>query len=165
MNSFTMKSNDRHYLWGTGFLVGLFLLMAAATQAFAGTSHNANNKGLAIKGADPVAYFVDKKYVAGNKQFSHQWEGATWYFASAENRDRFISEPAKYAPQYGGWCAYAVARGSLAPVDPKAWTIHDGKLYLNFSKRVQSRWMRDVPGEIQKADANWPTVKPKTTMQ
>lgn len=112
----------------------------------------------AIRGHDPVAYFDGKGPVKGSKQFSHAWGSATWYFASAGNRDRFAAAPEKYAPQYGGYCAYAVAEGYTADIDPAAWSIVDGKLYLNYSLRIRERWNKDIPGYIRKADANWPKV-------
>lgn len=112
----------------------------------------------AIRGYDPVAYFEHKGPVKGSQQFAHAWRGATWHFASAENRDRFAAAPEKYAPQYGGYCAYAVSEGYTADIDPAAWTIVDGKLYLNYSRRIRERWSRDIPGNIRKGDANWPAV-------
>jgi len=112
----------------------------------------------AIRGHDPVAYFDRKGPVKGAKQFSHPWRGATWYFASAENRDKFAAEPERYAPRYGGYCAYAVAQGYTADIDPSAWSIVDGKLYLNYSLGVRERWNKDIPGYIHKADASWPEV-------
>ena len=112
----------------------------------------------AIRGYDPVAYFDQKGPVKGAKQFSHPWRGATWYFASAENRDKFAAEPERYAPRYGGYCAYAVAQGYTADIDPSAWSIVDGKVYLNYSLGVRERWSKDIPGYIRKADASWPEV-------
>lgn len=112
----------------------------------------------AIRGYDPVAYFERKGPVKGAKEFTYTWRGATWRFASAEHRDRFAREPERYAPRYGGYCAYAVAHGYTADIDPAAWTIVDGKLYLNYSLGVRERWNRDLPGHIRKADANWPGV-------
>ncbi len=115
-------------------------------------------QGVAVSGYDPVAYFTEGKPVKGSEDFTLQHDGATWRFASAENRDAFAADPAKYAPQYGGYCAYAVAKGSTAKAEPDAWTIHDGKLYLNFDKSVQAIWEKDIPGYVKKADANWPGV-------
>jgi len=114
--------------------------------------------GVAIRGADPVAYFTQGAYVPGSPEFTHSWSGATWHFASAENRNLFASNPAQYAPQYGGFCAWAVSQGYTAPVDPNAWKIVDSKLYLNYSQGIQRRWERDLPGNIAKGDANWPGV-------
>jgi len=113
----------------------------------------------AIRGTDPVAYFTEGKPVEGSRRFTHEWRGATWHFASAENRDAFEANPERYAPQYGGYCAWAVSRGYTASTDPKAWRIVDGRLYLNYSKSVQRRWEEDVPGNIAKADGNWPGLR------
>ena len=115
-------------------------------------------KGIAIKGTDPVAYFVQNKPVQGNSQFSYQWGKATWYFESAKNRALFISNHNKYAPQYGGFCAWAVSQGYTAPIDPNAWKIVNGKLYLNFNQSVQRKWEQDIPGNIAKAERNWPRI-------
>ncbi|MCY4383761.1 MAG: YHS domain-containing protein [Nitrospinae bacterium] len=112
--------------------------------------------GGAIRGYDPVAYFTESKPVEGKKAFSHKWKGATWYFASEKNRDLFRADPEKYAPRYGGYCAYAVSQGYTASIVPEAWKIVDGKLYLNFSKGVQQTWEQDIPGNIKSADKNWP---------
>ena len=114
------------------------------------------DSGGAIRGYDPVAYFTSGKPVKGSKEFTTQWRGATWYFASAENRDRFAQAPEKYAPQYGGYCAYGVSQGYTVSIDPAAWTVVDGKLYLNYSASVRRTWEKDIPGYIRKADANWP---------
>ncbi|MEM1255202.1 MAG: YHS domain-containing (seleno)protein [Cyanobacteria bacterium P01_H01_bin.21] len=114
--------------------------------------------GLAIRGTDPVAYFTEGGPVAGSSEFTYTWNNATWQFASAENRDLFAANPEQYAPQYGGYCAWAVSQGYTAAIDPNAWKIVDGKLYLNFNKGVQRRWERDIPGNITRANANWPEV-------
>ena len=112
----------------------------------------------AVRGTDVVAYFSEGKAVAGSPQFTHRWNGAEWRFASSANRDAFAADPAKYAPQYGGFCAWAVSQNYTAPVDPDAWKIVDGKLYLNYSRVVQLRWLLDTTGNITKADANWPSL-------
>jgi YHS domain-containing protein len=114
--------------------------------------------GTAIDGTDPVAYFTEGRPVEGSSDFTYEWNGATWRFASAENRDTFAAEPEKYAPQYGGYCAWAVAQGYTASTDPEAWKIVDGKLYLNYDKGVQAKWEADIPGFIKSADGNWPKV-------
>ncbi|MEM7527597.1 MAG: YHS domain-containing (seleno)protein [Pseudomonadota bacterium] len=111
--------------------------------------------GVAIRGADPVAFFTEREAVEGLAQFQHDWGGATWQFASAANRDRFAAAPESYAPQYKGWCAWAMTIGQLAPTDPTTWIISDGKLYLNFNRATVRRFRRDVPGNIDKADENW----------
>lgn len=114
--------------------------------------------GLAVRGIDVVAYVPDGRPVQGLAAFTHSWQGTTWRFASAANRDRFAADPARYAPAYGGFCAYAVSEGYTAPIDPEAWKIVDGRLYLNYDRSVQRRWERDIPGRIARADANWPAL-------
>lgn len=115
--------------------------------------------GEAIDGYDPVAYFTESKPVEGKDNITYDWNGSTWHFTSTDNRDAFAANPEKYAPQYGGYCAWAVSRGYTAPTVPEAWKIVDGRLYLNYSKSVQSRWEADVPGNIAKGDKNWPDLE------
>jgi YHS domain-containing protein len=133
-------------------------ILLSPTVAFAQKPTVFSDRNGAIRGHDPVAYFDQKGPVKGSKQFSHAWRGATWYFASAENRDKFAAEPERYAPRYGGYCAYAVSQGYTADIDPAAWSIVDGKLYLNYSLRIRERWNKDIPGHIRKADTTWPSV-------
>jgi YHS domain-containing protein len=114
--------------------------------------------GTAIEGHDPVAYFTEGKPVEGSSAHTYQWKGATWKFWTKENRDAFAAAPQKFAPQYGGYCAWAVAQNSTAGIDPEAWRIVDGKLYLNYSTGIQDRWAKDIPGNIAKGDANWPEI-------
>jgi YHS domain-containing protein len=116
-------------------------------------------RGLAIRGTDPVAYFTEGRPVRGRAEFTHTWAGATWRFASAANRDRFATDPERYAPAYGGFCAWAVSEGYTAPIDPAAWRIVDGRLFLNYDRSVQRQWERDIPGRIARGDANWPAVQ------
>ena len=113
---------------------------------------------LAVSGYDPVAYFVEGRPVEGRKGFEFEWNGATWRFVDAKNLAAFAADPEKFAPQYGGYCAWAVSQGTTASTDPEAWRIVDGKLYLNYSKSVQSTWVQDIPGNIAKADGNWPGI-------
>lgn len=117
-----------------------------------------SDEGIALRGADPVAYFTQGAPVIGTPEHSVMWNGTTWHFASAENLQSFIADPEAYAPQYGGCCAFAMASGYIASSVPDAWTIHEGKLYMNYSIGVRTRWLRDVPGNIEKADSNWPTA-------
>lgn len=120
-----------------------------------------NESGVAIRGYDPVAYFTQAKAVEGEAAITHTWQGATWRFANAANRDRFAADPERYAPQYGGYCAYAASKNYIAPTDPHAWTVHNDKLYLNYSKSVRKRWSKDIPGNISLGDANWPALMGK----
>lgn len=115
--------------------------------------------GLAIRGYDPVAYFTEARPVEGDPAHSAEWRGATWRFASAENRARFLEDPEKYAPAYGGFCAWAVAaKGKLYSTQPDNWTIHQGRLYLNYNDDIQARWEQDIPGFIAEADRRWPEI-------
>jgi YHS domain-containing protein len=116
------------------------------------------NDSIAIKGTDPVAYFTESQAVQGNADFAYEWNDAIWHFASAENRDLFSANPDKYAPKYGGYCAWAASQGYTADIDPEAWTIVDGSLYLNFNKKIQERWEKDIPGFISDADSKWESV-------
>jgi YHS domain-containing protein len=110
---------------------------------------------LAIKGYDAVAYFKHNTALKGNEQFHILWHGMTWYFATSGNRELFAASPDKYAPQYDGYCAWALTEARKAQTDPEVWKIVDGKLYLNCSKAAYEKWSRDIPGNIKKADANW----------
>lgn len=133
------------------------LLMFLTGPIFAGQFFERN--GLAIDGHDPVAYFTEQKPVKGSPEFRVEFEGSTFQFASAAHRDAFVGDPSKYLPQYGGYCAYGMARGYKAKIDPAAFTVVGDKLYLNYSETVRSQWLTDIPGYIRKADANWPDVK------
>ena len=121
-----------------------------------------STQGIVIEGYDPVAYFTMGKATKGSKEFTYEWLESQWHFASAEHRDMFVADPIKYTPQYGGFCAASLSGGNLAPVDPEAWRIVDGKLYLYFSERHASKWAND-PSLSAKADANWKDIKPKLT--
>jgi YHS domain-containing protein len=137
----------------------LTLGMAAALPVFAASESDPINKdgsNVAIKGYDPVAYFTQGKPVKGSSAFTYQWMNANWWFASALDRDEFKRSPEKYAPQYGGYCAYGVSQGHTAPIDPEAWTIIEGKLYLNYSKAVKRTWSGAIPKYIAEANQNWP---------
>lgn len=131
---------------------------ALPLRALAATPEVYNENGIAVDGSDVVAYFTEGGPVAGNEAITHDYMGVTWRFSSTENRDLFAAEPEAYAPQYGGYCAFAVSQGYTASTVPEAWSIVDNKLYLNFSTSVRRRWERDIPGHIMAADANWPSV-------
>lgn len=115
--------------------------------------------GVAIRGTDPVAYFTQGRPVEGRVAFQADYHGATWHFASAENRDAFVADPQKYAPAYGGFCAYALSLGpNKVATDPRAWSIVDGRLYLNKTPVVKTIWETEIPENIEKADENWVTL-------
>ena len=133
------------------FLFALLLLTGFGSIA-AGESSVAN---LAIKGYDTVAYFQVGKALKGNESFTAQWHKLTWFFLSRENRDLFETAPEKYAPQYDGYCAWAMTEERKAITDPEVWKIVDGKLYLNCSIAAYEKWSKDIPGNIKKADKSW----------
>lgn len=137
-------------------LLGLTLAAPLAAQGPPATPVNVDAQGLALHGYDAVAYFTEGRAVAGTAQFEHAWSGARWRFASAANRDRFAKAPEQYAPQFGGYCAWAVSRNYTADIDPKAFAVVNGKLYVNYSSFVQARWRLDRDGNITKGHANWP---------
>jgi YHS domain-containing protein len=141
--------------------VSLAVVPGAYAVGHTGGVYNTTYAGLGIKGYDPVAYFTDHKAMAGSDNFTYDWKGVTWRFASAEHRDAFKANPEKYAPQYGGFCSWGVAQGKLFDVDPvNAWRIVDSKLYMNFNADIEKKWEADIPGFIQKAEKNWPTLNP-----
>jgi len=110
----------------------------------------------AIKGYDTVAYFTENQAVEGDQQFSTEYQGATWLFSSQENLDLFVANPEKYAPQYGGYCAYAVSKNQTASIKPELFTIEDGKLYLNYNASINEKWRANREEFINDADKNWP---------
>jgi YHS domain-containing protein len=118
--------------------------------------------GVAIMGYDPVAYFTDNQAMKGSEKYSYNWLGTPWHFVSRQHQEMFMSEPIKYAPQYGGYCAGEVALGSVTvDIDPKAFKIIDGKLYLIYDKSHADDFAAHARNEVPKADANWPKIKAK----
>lgn len=113
---------------------------------------------VAVSGYDTVAYFTVGKPVKGDKKFTYEWKDAKWRFSSQENLDKFKADPEAYAPQYGGYCSWAVSQGYTASADPDNWTIVDGKLYLNYDDDVQADWEKDIPGFIASANKHWPEL-------
>ena len=136
----------------------LLALLTGATLA-ACTSLGAkpifSDEAGALRGYDPVDYFNEERPVKGDPAHAYRYQGADFYFSSAENRARFIDNPEAFLPQYGGYCAYGMSRNFVVSSDPQAFTIVDGKLYLNYSLKVRNTWLKDVPGHIAKADRNW----------
>ena len=143
---------------GQSFLVIIVLLFFSINPVLTVQAAKVltDNNALAIGGYDAVSYQNDTAPQMGNPAYSHNWNETKWYFTSAAHRDIFARHPERYAPQYGGYCAFAVSKNSLAPGDPKVWSIVDGKLYLNLNKAVQSMWMSDRQSLIRQADQNWP---------
>ena len=141
-------------------LVALVLvsICLSATALAATDPVNKNFFGTALQGYDAVAYFNEGRAIKGKDEFRHDWMGAKWYFSSAANRDEFAKNPEKYAPQFGGYCAWAVGHGYTANIDPEAWKIVEGKLYLNYDKRVQKMWEQEQDHGIKKGHENWPKL-------
>lgn len=139
-----------------------FFLGAALSLAVVGTAHaetlTYQTGGVAINGFDTVAYHTDSKAVKGSASHTTKWNGANWHFANAENLATFNANPEKYAPKYGGYCAFAVSRDTTAPTDPQAWTIDNGQLYLNFNPGVMKRWRAEQAENIKMGDENWPGI-------
>lgn len=139
------------------------LLSGVPTATFAtkttGGEYNSLYAGLGAKGYDVVSYFTDKRPAQGSDRYTATYGGVTWQFVSAEHRDLFKADPAKYAPQYGGYCSWGIAQGKLFDVDPaNGWTVNNGKLYLNFNGEINTTFARDVSGFVGKADRNWPEL-------
>ena len=129
-----------------------------AVPVLAADAIYSNWLGKAIAGYDPVAFHTAGKPVEGVSNFTTEWKGAKWNFVSAENRNNFVAIPEKFAPEYGGYCAYGVAKGSTVAIDPEAWKMVGGKLYLNYSKGIQKIWEGNQADYIAAADKNWPNV-------
>lgn len=142
-------------------LILMLTIMLVGVASYAQNSEIFNNKKGAINGYDAVAYFKESKPIKGDSQFNYQWKDANWYFSSKENLETFKENPEKYVPQYGGYCAYGTSEGHKAPTQPDAWTIVDGKLYLNYNKAVEVLWNKNQSELIKKADTNWDGVKGK----
>jgi len=117
---------------------------------------------LALRGYDPVAYFTDGKPRLGTSAHGHVHRGAAYWFVSEANKKTFAADPAKYAPQYGGFCAYGVANGMKFDGDPHLWKVAGGKLYLNVAPEIQSKWLQEVPGNVAKADTNWGDIRTRS---
>jgi YHS domain-containing protein len=139
--------------------VGLLVAgLTLTTHASAEANTNTNGSTYAIEGYDPVAYFTDHKAVKGSPEHAFTYQRARWLFASEEHRRAFADKPAAYAPQYAGYCSYAVSRGRLVKIDPRAFTVRNGKLYLNYSLEIRETWLDGVDARIQKADELFPKL-------
>lgn len=132
------------------------VLLATPVLAQTKALLNLENGSLALKGFDPVAYFTQNKPLKGKPEFKSTRDGATYYFASEENKARFDKEPDKFEPAFGGFCAYGVSRNKLVEIDPEAFQIVEGRLLLQYSKGIRSDFNKDLAGNLAKANANWP---------
>jgi YHS domain-containing protein len=159
----SVSPSRRHCLCALGLaalvtLLPPFAVDAAAFDEASASPFNVDASGLALRGHDPVAYFVDGRPIPGDAQYSATHQGATYHFASAENRARFLADPDAYLPTYGGFCAMGVAMGKKLDGDPALWRIVEGRLYLNVNEAAQRHWQADIDGNIAQADENWPNI-------
>ncbi len=137
----------------------LFSILIPSLSIGQNVNFFSNNNDVAIKGFDPVAYFQENKAIEGENTISYKWSGSIWKFTSEENLEKFKEQPEKFAPQYGGFCAYGASENHLSPTDPEAFTIVDSKLYLNYSKKVKELWIKNTEQRIQKANEYWLTLQ------
>lgn len=140
-------------------VVGVLAVAAGVLGAQEADPVNTTDEGVAIKGYDPVAYFTMSKAYKGKPEITYEWRGATWRFVNEEHRAMFAENPEKYAPEYGGYCAWAVSRGSTADIDPQAWVIHDDRLFLNLNGFIGMLFRLGIKGNVAKADEKWPEVQ------
>lgn len=139
-------------------ILWIFLALSSSVLAAEEPIYTSYFSDNAAGGYDVTAYFSENKAVAGDKKFSTEYMGAQWLFASQENLDKFVSAPEVYAPQYGGYCAWAASQGNTAKGDPKQWSVHENKLYLNYDKSIKKRWEGDKINFIAQADTKWPDL-------
>jgi YHS domain-containing protein len=149
-----MKYNLRIRL--LAFIASSMLLFGSASVWAKDPIYTGIFSNLALSGYDSVAYFTENKPVKGKSAHSTQYKGAEWRFKSAEHLALFVVDPNKYAPQYGGYCAWAAAHNSASKGDPLAWTIYEDKLYLNYDKDIRVLWLADIVDKIAAADTIWP---------
>jgi YHS domain-containing protein len=159
--SFAMRyTMDKKTSLATTMLIALAAVSLVA-QSNPPEGFNTDDSGLAIQGYDPVAYFTRNAAVQGDPAIQAEYEGVLFSFATEEHREQFLEDPQAYLPQYGGWCAWAAARGSLAEIDPTQFVIHNGRLFLNYSGFVNLRFRARLEHNIEQADVNWPTLVPE----
>lgn len=139
-------------------IAGLGVLAIAGGAVAKDPVYTPRFSNTAVDGHDVVAYFEEGAPIKGDKEFTTEYKGAEWRFSSQANLDAFTADPEAYAPQYGGYCAWAASQGYTARGNPDNWTIYEGKLYLNYNDKVQADWLQNIPGFIELADANWPDI-------
>jgi YHS domain-containing protein len=145
------------YLFITIALLGSSLVVPVSAHADEAPIYTSWRNNVAVGGYDAVSFFAGSPQ-EGKSEFSTTYKGADWYFQTQANRDLFLANPEAFAPQYGGYCAWAIAEGKLAKGSPKHWYVEDGKLYLNYNGRIKDRWLADKEAFITKADSRWPTI-------
>ncbi len=145
----------------TGCVLSGLLAAFFVSPALAGAADlDPSAARVAIKGYDTTSYFVDGRPERGNERYEYAWRDARWRFASAAHRDLFATDPQRYAPRFGGFCAMGMANGATAEADPEAWAIVDGKLYLNFDEVTREEWRKDVLGNVARAQRHWDELHP-----
>ena len=140
-------------------VIPMALFMLAFSATLTAQTVLSDRNGLAVKGYDVVAYFTEEQPVKGSAKISAEHEDVLYYFSSEEHRELFLESPERYLPAYGGYCAYAVAKGSTASIQPHLWTVHDDRLFLNFSNGTQRSFTSNLTKFITRADKNWPRIK------
>ncbi len=159
------ESDHRHFNYvvaGITFFLLLFVIVKSQAQSTEKIIfNNVNADGVILDGYDPVAFFIDSKPVKGDAQFHFSYDNAVYHFASQEHLDVFKADPEKYKPQFGGWCAYAVSLGRVAPIDVNTFSIVDGRLVIQHNQRAVNGWNKDVKGNLVLADKYWPKVADK----
>ena len=155
-----IRISNRNFLL-LNLIFGLMIGFAACSRTEGVKEVNTTAENVAIKGVDTVAYFTAETVVQGNPQYEFVWNGAKWLFSNPENLERFKQNPEKYAPQFGGYCSWAVSHGYTADGDPNAWKVVDGKLYLNYNQKVKEKWEAEQQKLIQDGEKNWREFKTK----
>jgi YHS domain-containing protein len=145
--------------WTRLSIVIILSLTACAAHAQKASAAFFHENGVALKGYDVVSYFQTDAPQKGDKAYQFEWGGVTWHFSNLQNLEQFKEDPARFTPQYGGWCAYGMSNNYKAPTDPVAWTIIDNKLYLNYNRKVQEEWSKKTEEFINRADRNWEVLK------
>lgn len=141
----------------TGRILVVMVVLTLAAGC-AGKPVRTDDNGVAAYGHDVVAYYTEGRAIEGSAAYSHRWRGARWHFATPEHRDLFAGNPERYAPAFGGWCAWAMSEGRLVAGDPEYWAIHDDRLYFNCNQAAQDNWDADRDGNIERAAEHWPGI-------
>lgn len=150
--------NHSRSAFAVALMLGFALGAPMAAQESIGTASYNTQDGVAIKGYDPVAYFTQETAVPGDPSITAEYDGIIYHFSTEEHRELFLADPGRYVPAYGGWCAWAASRNSLADIDPTQWVVHNDRLFLNFSGLVNARFRLRLDHNISEADRNWPDL-------
>jgi YHS domain-containing protein len=154
-----MKTNSRAFLIVT-LIIGVAIGFGACSKGGV-AKVNTNQNGTALRGFDAVAYFAVQSAVEGNPKYEYVWNGAKWLFSNSDNLEKFKKNPEAYAPQFGGYCSYAVSHGYTADGDPQIWKVVDGRLYLNYNQKAKEVWEKDMNTLIEEGQKNWSEFQTK----